>query len=810
MTPIDTHTEAEAPRELPQPAPHAPSQRRRRIKTALSWLIWVLLLTCCGWIANRTAVVTDITGFLPGPATRAQALLATQLRDGVAARLVLIGVQAESDDQVALAAQVAQRLAGALAANSLFALVADGSDAGLARERDRLFAARYLLSPAVRAESFTVEGLRARFAELEQALQSAAAPLILASAARDPSGEFTAVLAQFADRPQPLRRHGVWFSADGRTALVLAQTLARGFDGERQAAALRAIDQAYAAALAASTRGVSPDATVTRALQLHLAGPGVFAVQSRDAIERDAQHLSILAAVLIAALLLWALRSPRFLALAIVPVVSGVAAGLAAAALAFGAIHAITLGFGLTLIGEAVDYAIYVQVQRTADANNTRLWRALWVAVLTSSAGFVAMMASGFQGLVELGLFSLAGIVAAALAARFLLPAAARDLPDVSLGQRERFAWLQRLCDLAPIARWPLLAAAVLALAFLAMHAAPLWNDELGAISPLARSAGELDGKLRGGLGLPDLRWLIAVDAPDLATALIGAEALEPALDALRARGDLAGFDSPARLVPSENTQRARRDALPAAEELQARLAVALRGTNFRVAAFAPFVADVEQTRRMAPLDASYYAGTMLGQSLANQLQTYAGGATALITLRGVRARAPVARAIAARAGVTLLDMKGDVEDLISSYRQRALWAALLGAVAIVALLAWRVGETRATLRIAAALGAAVVLTAATLLATTGPLTLFHLVALLLVVGVGSNYALFFGMSVPDPKERAAVRVSVFLCAAATGVAFALLAASSTPVLHMIGGTVALGTFYSFITSASLAASATS
>jgi len=99
----------------------------------------------------------------------------------------------------------------------------------LARERDRLFAARYLLSPAVRAESFTVEGLRARFAELEQALQSAAAPLILASAARDPSGEFTAVLAQFADRPQPLRRHGVWSSADGRTALVLAQTAANGF-----------------------------------------------------------------------------------------------------------------------------------------------------------------------------------------------------------------------------------------------------------------------------------------------------------------------------------------------------------------------------------------------------------------------------------------------------------------------------------------------------------------------------------------------------------------------------------------------------
>src|SRR5258706_15579112 len=375
--------------------------------------------------------------------------------------------------------------------------------------------------------------------------------------------------------------------------------------------------QAYAAALAASARDASVGTAATSAMQLRLAGPGVFAVQSRNAIERDAQRLSILAAVLIAALLLWALRSPRFLALAIVPVASGVAAGVAAAALAFGAIHAITLGFGLTLIGEAVDYAIYVQVQRTAAANNARLWRALWVAVLTSSAGFVAMMASGFRGLVELGLFSLAGCVAAAIAARVLLPAAARDLPDLSAAERDRFAWLQRLCDRAPIARWPLLAAAVVAVAFLAMRAEPLWNDELGAISPLARSAGELDGKLRGDLGLPDLRWLVAVDAPDLATALLRVEAVEPALTALHARGDLAGFDSPARLTPSEKTQRARQSALPAAEDLRARLAVVLRGTNFRAAAFAPFVADVEQARRSAPLDASYYAGTMLGQSLA-------------------------------------------------------------------------------------------------------------------------------------------------------------------------------------------------
>ena len=41
-------------------------------------------------------------------------------------------------------------------------------------------------------------------------------------------------------------------------------------------------------------------------------------------------------------------------------------------------------------------------------------------------------------------------------------------------------------------------------------------------------------------------------------------------------------------------------------------------------------------------------------------------------------------------------------------------------------------------------LAAAVLVTAASTVLLAQPLTLFHLVALLLVVGIGSNYALFF------------------------------------------------------------------
>jgi len=795
----------------------SPSPRRPGRWPWAAWLLWALLCAVALGVVGRTTISTDITAFLPGPATRAQAVLAEQLRDGVAARLMLIGIDlgvpardgkadataaANADAAaVARAAQLSRALAANLRSDPQFAYVQNGEAAALESELQALLAARYLISPQVTAEAFGVEGLRTGFARLESLLRSAAAPFINRVAARDPTGELLALLTQLGAAGQgPPTRDGVWFTRDGRTALVLAQTRAAGFDIDGQAAAVQAVEAAFARAVG----DVAPDAAAaTTTLSLQLAGPGVFAVQSRAAIEQDAHQLSIIASVLIALLLLATLRSPRFLLLAALPVGSGVLAGLAAVAASFGTIHGITLGFGVTLIGEAVDYAIYVQVQRRAGTGDARLWRALWLAVLTSAASFVAMMLSGFQGLMQLGVFSLVGLVAAALVARILLPAALPPLPAARLAA---FGWLQTLAQQAPRVRMAVLALAAAAVTVLAVRAPTMWNDELAAISPLARASGELDGRLRGDLGLPDLRWLVAVDAGSLDAALTAAEALTPQLHALRESGAIAGHDSPVDLLPSTAAQRVRQQALPAPDELRTRLQTALADSNFIAAAFEPFIADVAAARSRAPLTLADFAGTGLGQRLASQVSVREGGASVLVTLRGVRDATALRAAVAAVPGAMLVDLRDDVQALIGSYRERAMLAAAGGLLLIVALLAWQVGDRRAVMRITLALGVAVAVTAAILVLTQGALTLFHLVALLLVVGVGTNYALFFGTLARDAEESGATRVSVLLCAMSTITAFALLATSVTPVLHMIGLTVAIGALASFIASLVLAA----
>jgi predicted exporter len=148
---------------------------------------------------------------------------------------------------------------------------------------------------------------------------------------------------------------------------------------------------------------------------------------------------------------------------------------------------------------------------------------------------------------------------------------------------------------------------------------------------------------------------------------------------------------------------------------------------------------------------------------------------------------------------VVLLDMKREMDGLYHGYRLRALGFAILGALAIVVLLMATLRSVRRSWDVIAPLAAAVLVTAAILVATGARLNIFHLVALLLVVGVGSNYTLFFERGNPGAADPQRTATSVLFCNLATVVGFGVLGFAATPVLSAIGATVAIGAFLSLL-----------
>ncbi|HUQ28988.1 MAG TPA: MMPL family transporter [Usitatibacter sp.] len=756
--------------------------RHARLPLAL----WIVALALAAWQIAHTRFLADMSSFLPLDPTPEQRVLVDQLRDGVISRVILVGI--ESGDSAKRAA-VSKELAKALGATGIFASISNGASA-FERERELLLSHRYVLSPQVTPERFTVPGLRAAVGDTIDLLASPAGMLVKSLVPRDPTGEMVAVVEKMRPAQSPATADGVWVSADGERALLVGRTRAAGSDTDAQARAMATVEEKFA--------------EVTRALgapgmRVVLSGPGVFSVKARAMIQHDVERLAAASLAIVAALLLFVYRSPLALGLGMLPVASGALAGIAAVSLGFGMVHGITLGFGTTLIGEAVDYSIYLFVQRDARASDDwvkSFWPTVRLGVLTSIAGFAALLFSGVSGLAQLGVYSIAGLVAAALVTRFVLPSLLPSgfrIRDISpLGAR-----LARVAAGVAHGRWIVAAISIAAAGVLVAHRDALWDPRIESLNPISAEDRALDAQLRGALGATDARHVIAVRGADAEAALSAAERMGASLDALAADGRIGGYESPARFLPSAAAQAKRLESLPPAAELRSRLREALQGMPLRAERLEPFLSDVERARSTGILTREMIQGTALGEALDGLLfRDSSGQWNAMLGLRRPIDADAVRRAIA-QSGMkdaVLLDVRAELDTLYAGYFERALVASAVGLAAIVVLLAIALRSPSRVARVMAPLVAGVLVVAACHALAGTRMSLMHLVGLLLVVAVGSNYSLFF-----DRGSTARTMASLALANATTVASFGILALSRIPVLNAIGSTVALGALVTLI-----------
>ncbi|MBI5785146.1 MAG: MMPL family transporter [Rhodocyclales bacterium] len=757
-------------------------------------LIWLLGLVACALVVWRGQFTADMSAFLPQRPSATQEVLVEQLREGSLSRLLLMGIEGAD---APTRARLSKALATRLAASGQFAGVQNGDAAAFARDRELMFDNRYLLSPAVDAERFSAAGLRQAIGDSIDLLASPAGLMTKSLLPRDPTGELLQLLAAFEGRDQPASTAGVWSSRDGRRAILMAQTRAAGSDTDGQGEAVARV-RAEFAAVAADT----PDA------RLLVSGAPVFSLEARATIKSEVERLAVVSAIGIVVVLLLAYRSITALALGLLPVLSGALAGVAAVMLGFGSVHGITIGFGTTLIGEAVDYSIYyfVQSRQGSDADwRARFWPTIRLGVLTSLCGFASLLFSGFPGLAQLGLYSISGLIVAAAVTRFVLP----QLRPARFAIRDTSALGRAV---APAARglgqlrWLMLAVAVAASAVVFVKRDQLWNERLSDLSPMPPAVLALDASLRADLGNTEQGYLVVLGAPSREEALVAAERVAAGLQGLVDAGAIGGFDTPTRFLPSTATQQARRAALPERAELAARLKGALADLPLRAEKLQGFLDDVATAKSQPLLTAESLKGSTLGLAVDTMLQQRGARWTVLLPVRssagGIDAAA-LRAALANEPGALFLDLGEESVRLYADYLGEAIWLSLAGFAAIALLLLATLRSLRRTLRVLAPLVLAVLLVMAALTLLGERLTLLHLVGLLLTVAVGSNYALFFdeGKTANDSHTLA----SLLVANSTTVIGFGALATASVPVLHAIGVTVGPGAVLALVLSAMLA-----
>ena len=758
----------------------------KRTPAAIALLVgWLLTLAALGWVVQKDLVIgTDLRLFLPSASSPEQRLLLDEIGEGPASRMLVLAIDGGSPE---LLADASRQLVSALADSKTFRVITNG-DVSLETIPEELLTYRYLLSPTLDTHAFDARYLHEQLQHRARDLASPAAGILEPVLPQDPTLEMLNLLQLWQPMHEPNRLFDVWFDAAGQRALLIAETVAPAFDPDRQRAAIQELQRAFA--------DIDPAAS----LQLTVSGPGEFSVLMEHRTRSEAQMLGAAATLGMIVLLFVAYRRVGSVVLSALPLLTAGVAGLLSVSLLFDAVHGITLAFGFTLIGVAQDYPLHLlshaQPQRSPLQSVRELWPTLMTGVASTCIAYATFLFSGVVGLAQLACFTVAALAAAGLTTRFLLP---RLMSEANRDFGES-AFLGRLWNRIAALPRPRSIAAVLALvcvAVVALAPGPLWENDLSKLSPVPQDRLLRDQEMRSQLGTPDMRYLLVIESRDDETALRTLDALQPRLAELVTQGAISGFDDATRYVPAPQRQQARQQKLPSESELRSALAAAITDTPFRPEAFEPFLDDVATARELPPLTAQQLRDSPLG-SVLDLLLTRRGERTlALVTFAGVSN--PGALESLAGEDVVLLDLKSASESLIAQQRSHLLWSLAVAAVLLVAVIAFALRRAARVMRVLMPMALTTVIILAILHGAGVPLTLFHLIALILAAGLGLDYALFFEHAADDPQEQRRTLHAVLVCSISTLMVFALLASSSLPVLRAIGVTVTIGVVCNFV-----------
>jgi predicted exporter len=526
-------------------------------------------------------------------------------------------------------------------------------------------------------------------------------------------------------------------------------------------------------------------------LSVKQAGAVFFARSGANIGLTEASLLGSISLIGTVALLLVVFRHPLPLVLNVFTLLIGTGAALSATLAVFGEVHIMTLLFGVGLIGVAVDYGLHYSTSAFDPgtySSHERLMHvlpAISLGLLTTLIGYVMLALAPFPGLRQIAFFSTIGLVAAFLTVALWFPLVKDARPTRSKDIMMRWAeapWrLWEIRTLRPV-RWT----AILLLA--ALGVAGLMrlntNDDVRSMQSLSPELVVQQADIQRVAGFATGWQSILITAEDDEAALVTEEGLDEALDGLVKSGAMAAYRAPASFVPSQARQREN------AKLVDERLVK-------------PFLA--QQRARLGltaePTLASAPGAMTLPQALASDATGFLDDLVLapgqhLIALDAVTDPMAVRSALTSAAGARFIDPTEDFSRLLARYRYRAVWLIAVSTILMLVPLWWRYGAKGALIVIAPAL-AAVVLAPALIALTGQAISFFHVMALMIVLSIGVDFAIFCAEG--SEGRRLSASLAVVLAAMTTLLSFGILAFSQVLAVHSFGLTLLLGVLIAFL-----------
>ena len=521
--------------------------------------------------------------------------------------------------------------------------------------------------------------------------------------------------------------------------------------------------------------------------QLLSRGTVFYSDYASQQAKRDVSTLGIATLLGVFLLIVAVFRSLRPLLLSVLSIAIGALAGTVVTLLLFGELHLMTLVMSMSIIGISADYTLYYLTERMVHGAEYSPWQslakvrnALLLALLTTVAAYLIMMLAPFPGIRQMAVFAAVGLSASCLTVIFWHPWLCRGLPVrpvplMVIMLRWLAAWRRnkKLSVGLPVALALLSAVGMSTLRV---------DDDIAQLQALPKDILAQEKAITALTGQSvDQKWFVVHGASPQQT-LERLEAFTPALAQAQKAGEIARW----RTLPLNSLARQKSD-LKLLREAAPAVTNVLKSAGLN--AVSPNL-DAMPVSVDAWLKSPASEGwRLLWLTLPN------GESGVLVPVDGAKNSAYLGELAARHDGVVWVDRKASFDSLFALYRT-LLTGLLFAALAVIACgamlrLGWRKGLISLVPSVLSLnCGLAV-------LAVTGhPVNLFSLLALVLVLGIGINYTLFFSNPRGTPLTS---MLAITLAMMTTLLTLGMLVFSATQAISSFGIVLVSGIFTAFL-----------
>lgn len=559
--------------------------------------------------------------------------------------------------------------------------------------------------------------------------------------------------------------------------LILAQSAVSSFSFHEAQQLSGSVEQ-----YVAQTREAFPDAKILRR------GSIFYSTYASQSAQHDIKMLGSCTVIGVFVLIFLVFGSARPLLLSICSIAAGIIAGSAVTYMFFGAIHSITLVMSVSVIGIASDYTVYYLTRRLVFAGDedafeslSSVRRALAMALVTTLAAYACMLLVPFAGVRQIAVFALSGLTASCLFVVYAEPYFAgkiRPRPVPFSGAADRYLRSYTL-DRRVYIGLPLLFAAVSIAGLTQLEA----NDDVSLLQALPQDLKDQDEAITGYTGQGADQKFFIFYAEDDEHLLKLKEDLEQMLNAAREKGVLTGY----RAFPLNSVSTQQKDTWllrEATDTVMAALAKA--GVEIETSPYTPAVLSMED-----------YLGSP-GAFGYDMLYLRTGEYRAMaVPVSGVSAPGAMRDIAALSENTFYIDRKSGFDSLFRYYRERLSCLVALALAAVLILGTVRMGVIRGLVMFVPS--AVSVLFALAVLALCGmALNLFSTLALVLVIGIGINYTIFFTNARGEAKTDLLANTLAMLTTVLT---LGMLIFSSTAAVSSFGIVLASGIICAYLLS---------